>query len=160
VKLKKLLGFDENIALKDWNQVNDIYVEKTIKTFTQNDLDSGNVWYEPFSDYDKKDDCLKDLKNEPSCVDPYSSECMAIKDRYNSQCYASMTISNSFSTPDVKYDHLLFEVKSFIFSKTKYFTLTPYLTNILFGMSRFTTKKSPTRRFRKKSYISTFRTKW
>ncbi len=108
--MKKLLGFDENIALNDWNQVNDIYVEKTIKSFTQNDLDSGNVWYEPFSGYDKKDDCLKEFKNEPGCVDPYSTECMAIKDQYNSQCYTSTTMSNSFSTPDIKYDHLLFEV--------------------------------------------------
>ncbi len=108
MKLKKLLGFDDDMPLKDWNQVNDIYVEKIIKTFTQSDLDSGNVWYEPFNDYDKKDECLKDFRHEPGCLDPYSSECMALKDQYNSQCYASM--SNSFSTPAVKYDHLLFEV--------------------------------------------------
>jgi hypothetical protein len=38
------------IIPQGWTKINDIYIEKVTKEFTQSDLESGNVWYEPFSD--------------------------------------------------------------------------------------------------------------
>lgn len=53
LKLKKVFSpgnMDEQAPL-GWNKVNDIYLEKPVREFTQLDLDNGNVWYEPYNDF-------------------------------------------------------------------------------------------------------------
>ena len=103
IKLKKLFGSDEVIP-PDWNQVNDIYLEKVVKEFSHIDLENGNVWYESFNEYESQDDeCYltknndNDYQNDINCI---SGDCNLLK------C-SSKGLSSSHNS---KYDHLLFEV--------------------------------------------------
>ena len=50
LKLKKVYAADEIIPI-GWTKVNDLYLEKSVREFTQADLDNGNVWYEPFNEF-------------------------------------------------------------------------------------------------------------
>lgn len=50
LKLKKVYAADEIIPI-GWTKVNDLYLEKSVREFTQTDLDKGNVWYEPFNEF-------------------------------------------------------------------------------------------------------------
>jgi hypothetical protein len=55
LKLKKVFPLDSNTEQQQhgWSKVNDIYLEKSgVREFTQLDLDNGNVWYEPYNDFE------------------------------------------------------------------------------------------------------------
>lgn len=116
LKLKKALTYDEIIP-SGWTQVNDIYMEKTVKEFSQKDLDNGNVWYEPMNDFtstsiNKKfttqENCntSQSLKLKSKCLFGELCENLQSSDCDNTLSYP--TNSNNQIGP--KYDHCMFEV--------------------------------------------------
>ncbi len=112
IKLKKLFGSDD-IVPPDWNQVNDIYLEKVVKEFSHSDLENGNVWYEPFNEYESQDDeCFKrnenfDYQNDINCAGNIDSqECNS--QQFKTNCNSMFSKGSSTNSP--KYDHLMFEV--------------------------------------------------
>lgn len=66
LKLKKVYAADEIVPV-GWTKVNDLYLEKSVREFTQSDLDKGNVWYEPYNEFPScgtfgfDDQCLDEL---------------------------------------------------------------------------------------------------
>lgn len=122
LKLKKAYSSDElNQTPLGWNKVNDIYLEKTVKEFTQADLDNGNVWYEPYNDIplsaandfgnsivcanktSKKDSKKKPCLPGEMCIQDIDTDC----EQLNSGSSFSSSSSNS---NNAKYDHCMFEV--------------------------------------------------
>ena len=107
LKLKKVFSYDET-TLPDWNQVNDIYMEKSIREFTQLDLLKGNVWYEPYNDLSPsrdKNGCRSRGSQPRKACEP-GEVCDDDKD-----CDpTSFSSSDQSSTNGPKYDHCMFEV--------------------------------------------------
>lgn len=99
LKLKKVISYDEDIPI-GWSIVNDIYLEKKVTEFTQHDLDSGNVWYEPFSDMNINSgntDNQQNIECQFSENNAHGIDCDPIL-RFSSIQQGS------------KYDHCMFEV--------------------------------------------------
>ena len=118
LKLKRVLSNDETPP-QGWNQVNDIYLEKSVKEFTQQDLDNGNVWYEPFNDLASRNDMsdcnnsTKDGSLDKPCEDPENCES---RSKECEELAAGM--SSSDPKNNIRYDHCMFEVrKSFVEKK-------------------------------------------
>lgn len=110
IKLKKTLGNDDIVLTSDWTKVNDIYVEKVVKEFSQLDLDKGNVWYEPYSDYDSNtDDECNNKSGENlyhTCLGDDPLQCIP---QQTSACYSPLSQYKTLN--GAKYDHLMFEVR-------------------------------------------------
>jgi hypothetical protein len=132
LKLKKTFTYDETVPGNGWTKVNDIYMEKrNVETFTQNDLNNGNVWYSsnsedltlpqtpllpppsPISNYQGLDRNGKNcqLKNDSilnNNSDDYNMIAISSNDDdcaldFTSYYYTKQNSNN-------KYDHLIFEV--------------------------------------------------
>lgn len=114
LKLKKLYLSDE-VVPAGWNKVNDIYLEKEVKEFTQSDLDNGNVWYEPFNDFMSINEPSANLFNSQKCqTKEFRSGDAEMDDDYSPDDSAnSKDCDNSFqssSSNQARYDHCMFEV--------------------------------------------------
>ncbi len=109
LKLKKIFSNDETTPA-GWNQVNDIYLEKTVREFTQNDLDNGNVWYEPLNEMPSSSSSSSSIDMIPcknksvDCFEPAAST-----DYFSSSSYSSF-YNQQDSQKNGKYDHLMFEI--------------------------------------------------
>jgi hypothetical protein len=115
LKLKKL--FNEEEISPGWNKVNDMYLEKPVKEFTQSDLDNGNVWYEPHNDFfvqqsntnlftsttKCKPSSLSDDEEEYNLIDEQNSKENCREDLNRQQQQQSSQNKNM-------YDHCMFEV--------------------------------------------------
>jgi hypothetical protein len=120
LKLKKAFSYDEAVP-SGWTQVNDIYLEKTVKEFTQKDLDNGNVWYEPLSDFSSSS-INKKLSNENNGCNQNSSVkikkcpigeiCDESLDKLGNDCDNILSFPSPNSAPGPKYDHCMFEVSN------------------------------------------------
>jgi hypothetical protein len=110
LKLKKIFSNDETTPA-GWSQVNDIYLEKTVREFTQNDLDNGNVWYEPLNEMPSSSSSLSSIdmipcKNKSAdCFEPASPDYFS-----SSSSFSSFYNQQDPQKNNGKYDHLMFEV--------------------------------------------------
>lgn len=134
LKLKKVFTSDESVPA-GWNKVNDLYLEKPVKDFTQNDLDNGNVWYEPYNDFSSLNNvnlnsgCRNKTGGKPKPkkrLCPYGEDCdeypneESEEDEENTNCneepYSNLpSLSFNIDSSQAKYDHCLFEVKKIFF---------------------------------------------
>ena len=109
LKLKKIFSNDETTPA-GWNQVNDIYLEKTVREFTQNDLDNGNVWYEPLNEMPSSSSSLIDMipcrNKSVGCFEPASNDYFS----QSSSSFSSFYNQQDSQKNNGKYDHLMFEV--------------------------------------------------
>lgn len=118
LKLKKAFSYDEAVP-SGWTQVNDIYLEKTVKEFSQKDLDNGNVWYEPLSDFSSTS-INKKISNENNGCNqnasvkvkkcPLGEICDDSLDKFSNDCDNILSFPSLNSAPGPKYDHCMFEV--------------------------------------------------
>lgn len=100
LKLKKVMSYDEDTPV-GWSIVNDIYLEKKVTEFTQHDLDSGNVWYEPFDD--------TKINNRNSNDNAQNIECQFSESNHHGiDCDPILRFSSI--QQGSKYDHCMFEV--------------------------------------------------
>jgi hypothetical protein len=129
LKLKKTFLYDEqsasdaSAASNGWTQVNDIYLEKVVKEFSQKDLDNGNVWYEPLNDLSLSSSKKAILnENHHSLIGCNNNSSVKLKKcpigelcdetSLNSNDCDNILSFPSFNNnaPGPKYDHCMFEV--------------------------------------------------
>jgi hypothetical protein len=109
LKLKKLFGINgEEAAPAGWSKVNDLYLEKSVKEFTQTDLDNGNVWYEPLNDFTG---IQNDQTSTQGITNLFAKKCRTSSKKtsdLSDEDYDTECVEEPEST--MKYDHCLFEV--------------------------------------------------
>jgi hypothetical protein len=102
-----------------WNQVNDIYLEKTVKEFTQQDLDNGNVWYEPLnsnSNINTNDNVKANSENNmfagtlSDCLNRTNDKMCAFPENCEKYCHDFYSVSGYDFKNNARYDHCMFEV--------------------------------------------------
>ena len=110
-----------------WNQINDIYLEKTVKEFTQQDLDNGNVWYEPLnSNVNSNSNDIAKVNNENNMFSGTLSDCLnrtndkmcAFPENCEKNCHDFYSVSGYDFKNNARYDHCMFEVNNFNFTLT------------------------------------------
>jgi hypothetical protein len=133
LKLKKLFssaitgGSEDMAAPAGWSKVNDIYLEKPVKEFTQLDLDNGNVWYEPFNDFTAIQNNEQSPVSSTNGNNLFTKKCSPGRvgkkssfdsggggsdedDTGSSECVDEVTSQSVTTQSGGKYDHCLFEV--------------------------------------------------
>ena len=123
LKLKKIMSNDvpsshnsaeSSMNANGWNQVNEIFLEKTVKEFTQQDLDNGNVWYEPITSNSNGDRTSGETNmfsgTLSDCLNKTNEKICASIENCEKICHEFFSMSGYDFKNNARYDHCMFEV--------------------------------------------------